>query len=97
MANVRHRRQDRRPVDRTIPKSRLFTWDPSEDFEDQPHGQHTCTDHAHHGEPGTSGQTWPKGEGMLVCTIRADGNGVVTIKSDFNKGKEPNRPVTRTR
>ncbi|XP_042168646.1 Meckel syndrome type 1 protein-like [Oncorhynchus tshawytscha] len=32
MANVRPRRQDRRPVDRTIPKSRLITWEPSEDF-----------------------------------------------------------------
>ncbi|XP_031674727.1 Meckel syndrome type 1 protein-like [Oncorhynchus kisutch] len=28
MANVRHRRQDRRPVDSTIPKSRLITWEP---------------------------------------------------------------------
>ncbi|XP_064820932.1 tectonic-like complex member MKS1 [Oncorhynchus masou masou] len=32
MVNVRHRRQDRRLVDRTIPKSRLITWEPSEDF-----------------------------------------------------------------
>ncbi|XP_052313763.1 tectonic-like complex member MKS1 isoform X2 [Oncorhynchus keta] len=32
MANVRHRRQDRRPVDSTIPKSRLITWEPLEDF-----------------------------------------------------------------
>lgn len=33
----------------------------------------------------------------LLCTIRADGNGVITIKPDFNKGKEPYRQVTRTR
>uniref|UniRef100_A0A4W5LSE5 Uncharacterized protein n=2 Tax=Hucho hucho TaxID=62062 RepID=A0A4W5LSE5_9TELE len=32
MVNVRHRRQDRGPVDSTIPKSRLITREPSEDF-----------------------------------------------------------------
>uniref|UniRef100_A0A8C8DED2 MKS transition zone complex subunit 1 n=1 Tax=Oncorhynchus tshawytscha TaxID=74940 RepID=A0A8C8DED2_ONCTS len=52
MANVRHRRQDRRPV---------------------------------------LGQ---KEKECLLCTIRADGNGVVTIKPDFNKAKEPYRVET---
>uniref|UniRef100_A0A8C7KQJ7 MKS transition zone complex subunit 1 n=1 Tax=Oncorhynchus kisutch TaxID=8019 RepID=A0A8C7KQJ7_ONCKI len=76
MANVRHRRQDRRPVDSTIPKSRLITWEPSEDFVK------------------TSIEKWHFIIECLLCTIRADGNGVVTIKPDFNKAKEPYRQVT---
>ncbi|XP_029548449.1 Meckel syndrome type 1 protein-like [Salmo trutta] len=43
MANVRHRRQDRQPVDSTFPKSRLIYLGALGGLcEDQPRGQHTC-------------------------------------------------------
>uniref|UniRef100_A0A4W5JF67 Uncharacterized protein n=1 Tax=Hucho hucho TaxID=62062 RepID=A0A4W5JF67_9TELE len=60
MANVRHRRQDRRPVDSTIPKSRLITREPSEDFVKTSHVVNTPV-HTMHimgdlGPPGKLGQ-----------------------------------------
>ncbi|XP_042182835.1 Meckel syndrome type 1 protein-like isoform X1 [Oncorhynchus tshawytscha] len=88
MANVRHRRQDRHPVDRTIPKSRLITWDPSEDFVKTSHMVNTPVQTIHiMGNLGPAGKLGQKEKECLLCTIRADGNGVVTIKPDFNKGK----------
>ncbi|CAB1352390.1 unnamed protein product [Coregonus sp. 'balchen'] len=92
MANVRHRRQDRRPVDSTIPKSRLITWEPSEDFVKTSHVVNTPVQTMHiMGDLGPPGKLGQKEKECLLCTIRADGNGVVTIKPDFNKGKEPYR------
>ncbi|KAG9351905.1 hypothetical protein JZ751_023156 [Albula glossodonta] len=32
MANIRHRRQERHPVEGTVPKARPVTWEPSEEF-----------------------------------------------------------------
>uniref|UniRef100_A0AAZ3S7P6 Meckel syndrome type 1 protein n=1 Tax=Oncorhynchus tshawytscha TaxID=74940 RepID=A0AAZ3S7P6_ONCTS len=95
MANVRHRRQDRRPVDSTIPKSRLITWEPSEDFVKTSHVVNTPVQTMHiMGDLGPPGKLGQKEKECLLCTIRADGNGVVTIKPDFNKAKEPYRQVT---
>ncbi|KAK6322510.1 hypothetical protein J4Q44_G00073020 [Coregonus suidteri] len=95
MANVRHRRQDRRPVDSTIPKSRLITWEPSEDFVKTSHVVNTPVQTMHiMGDLGPPGKLGQKEKECLLCTIRADGNGVVTIKPDFNKGKEPYRVET---
>uniref|UniRef100_A0A8C7KLY8 MKS transition zone complex subunit 1 n=1 Tax=Oncorhynchus kisutch TaxID=8019 RepID=A0A8C7KLY8_ONCKI len=93
MANVRHRRQDRRPV--TIPKSRLITWEPSEDFVKTSHVVNTPVQTMHiMGDLGPPGKLGQKEKECLLCTIRADGNGVVTIKPDFNKAKEPYRVET---
>uniref|UniRef100_A0A8C7W842 MKS transition zone complex subunit 1 n=1 Tax=Oncorhynchus mykiss TaxID=8022 RepID=A0A8C7W842_ONCMY len=95
MANVRHRRQDRRPVDSTIPKSRLITWEPSEDFVKTSHMVNTPVQTMHiMGDLGPPGKLGQKEKECLLCMIRADGNGVVTIKPDFNKGKEPYRVET---
>ncbi|XP_042182820.1 Meckel syndrome type 1 protein isoform X1 [Oncorhynchus tshawytscha] len=95
MANVRHRRQDRRPVDSTIPKSRLITWEPSEDFVKTSHVVNTPVQTMHiMGDLGPPGKLGQKEKECLLCTIRADGNGVVTIKPDFNKAKEPYRVET---
>ncbi|KAJ7996971.1 hypothetical protein DPEC_G00224060 [Dallia pectoralis] len=95
MANVRHRRQDRRPVDSSVPKSRLITWEPSEDFVRTSHVVNTPLLTMHiMGDLGPQGKLGQKDKECLLCTIRADGNGVVTIKPDFNKGKEPYRVET---
>ncbi|XP_029546706.1 tectonic-like complex member MKS1 isoform X3 [Salmo trutta] len=95
MANVRHRRQDRQPVDSTFPKSRLITWEPSEDFVKTSHVVNTPVQTMHiMGDMGPLGKLGQKEKECLLCTIRADGNGVITIKPDFNKGKEPYRVET---
>eukprot|EP00063_Salmo_salar_P071746 XP_014046581.1 PREDICTED: Meckel syndrome type 1 protein homolog [Salmo salar] len=60
MANVRHLRQDRQPVDSTFPKSRLITWEPSEDFVKTSHVVNTPVQTMHImgdlGPPGKLGQ-----------------------------------------
>lgn len=92
MANVRHRRQDRRPVDTSIPKSKIITWEPTEEFVKTSHVVSTPMQTMHiMGDLGPLGKLGEKSKECLLCTIRADGNGVVTIKPDFNKGKEPYR------
>ncbi|XP_029546746.1 Meckel syndrome type 1 protein-like isoform X1 [Salmo trutta] len=86
MANVRHRRQDRQPVDSTFPKSRLITWEPSEDFVKTSHVVNTPVQTMHiMGDLGPPGKLGQKEKECLLCTIRADGYGVITIKPDFNK------------
>ncbi|KAL0994504.1 hypothetical protein UPYG_G00123120 [Umbra pygmaea] len=95
MANVRHRRQDRRPADSSLSKSRLITWEPSGDFVKTSHVINTPVQTMHiMGDLGPPGKLGQKEKECLLCTIRADGNGVVTIKPDFNKGKEPYRVET---
>uniref|UniRef100_A0AAZ3NQ73 Uncharacterized protein n=1 Tax=Oncorhynchus tshawytscha TaxID=74940 RepID=A0AAZ3NQ73_ONCTS len=74
--------------------SRLITWDPSEDFVKTSHMVNTPVQTIHiMGNLGPAGKLGQKEKECLLCTIRADGNGVVTIKPDFNKGKVPYRPV----
>ncbi|XP_046899099.1 Meckel syndrome type 1 protein isoform X1 [Hypomesus transpacificus] len=91
MANVRHRRQDRRPVDSSISKSKMITWEPSEEFVKTSHVVNTPFQTMHiMADLGPPGKLAQESE-CLLCTIRADSNGVVTIKPDFNKGKEPYR------
>ncbi|XP_029546757.1 Meckel syndrome type 1 protein isoform X5 [Salmo trutta] len=86
MANVRHRRQDRQPVDSTFPKSRLITWEPSEDFVKTSHVVNTPVQTMHiMGDLGPPGKLGQKEKECLLCTIRADGYGVITTKPDFNK------------
>ncbi|XP_055731183.1 tectonic-like complex member MKS1 isoform X3 [Salvelinus fontinalis] len=62
MANVRHRRHDKRPVDSTVPKSRLITWEPSEDFMKTSHVVNTPVQTMHiMGDLGPPGKTWALG------------------------------------
>uniref|UniRef100_A0A4W5JU79 Uncharacterized protein n=1 Tax=Hucho hucho TaxID=62062 RepID=A0A4W5JU79_9TELE len=106
MVNVRHRRQDRGPVDSTIPKSRLITREPSEDFVKTSHVVNTPV-HTMHimGDLGPPGNLCIYYTALYVITLKyipiqelkTDGNEVVTIKPDFNKGKEPYRPVETKR
>ncbi|XP_055770411.1 uncharacterized protein LOC129846488 [Salvelinus fontinalis] len=86
MANVRHRRHDRHPVDGTFPKFRLITWEPSGDFMKTSHVVNTPVQTMHiMGDLGPPGKLGQNEKECLLCTIRADGNGVITIKPDFNK------------
>ncbi|XP_029546710.1 tectonic-like complex member MKS1 isoform X7 [Salmo trutta] len=81
--------------DSTFPKSRLISWEPSEDFVKTSHVVNTPVQTMHiMGDLGPPGKLGQKEKECLLCTIRADGNGVITIKPDFNKGKEPYRVET---
>ncbi|XP_041656747.1 Meckel syndrome type 1 protein isoform X2 [Cheilinus undulatus] len=95
MASVRHRRQERRTMDSSIPKSKIITWEPSEEFVRDSHvvnnSMQTMHIMADLGPPGRLGQQ--EGE-CLLMTIKTDGSGTVIVKPDFNKGKEPYRIVT---
>ncbi|KTG46735.1 hypothetical protein cypCar_00010488 [Cyprinus carpio] len=88
MANVRHRRQERRPVESVVPKSRLITWEPSEEFIKNSHIINTPVQTMHiMGDLGPSGKLGLKENEYILCTIKADGNGVITIKPDFNNNR----------
>ncbi|KAJ4920077.1 hypothetical protein JOQ06_022462 [Pogonophryne albipinna] len=95
MASVRNRRQERRTLDSSIPKSKIVIWEPTEEFVKNSHvvnnamqTMHIMADLA---PPGRLGQ---KENEYLLLTIKTDGSGTVILKPDFNKGKEPYRIVT---
>ncbi|XP_055056892.2 tectonic-like complex member MKS1 [Misgurnus anguillicaudatus] len=88
MASVRHRRQERRPVDSSVPKSRLIMWEPSEEFIKNSHTINTPVQSMYiMGDLGPSGKLGLKENEYVLCTIRADSNGVITIKPDFNNNR----------
>ncbi|XP_059207638.1 Meckel syndrome type 1 protein isoform X2 [Centropristis striata] len=96
MASLRHRRQERRTMDSSIPKSKIVNWEPTEEFLKNSHlvnnAMQTMHIMANLGPPG--GLDKQDNEYLLV-TIKTDGNGIVTVKPDFNKGKEPYRITTK--
>nr|XP_057942989.1 Meckel syndrome type 1 protein isoform X1 [Doryrhamphus excisus] len=95
MASVRHRRQDRRTMDSSFPKSKIINWEPSEDFMRSSHEMNSVMQTMHImadlGPPGKLGQ---KENECLLFTVKTDGNGTIIVKPDFNKGKEPYRITT---
>ncbi|GAA6232066.1 Meckel syndrome type 1 protein isoform X1 [Lates japonicus] len=95
MASVRHRRQDRRTMDCSIPKSRIINWEPTEEFVKNSHVVNNAMQTMHiMGDLGPSGRLGQKENESLLVTIKTDGTGTVIVKPDFNKGKEPYRIVT---
>ncbi|XP_076017365.1 tectonic-like complex member MKS1 [Genypterus blacodes] len=95
MASVRHRRQERRTVDCSISKSKLINWEPTEEFVKSSHVINNAMQTMYiMGDLGPPGKLGRKENECLLLTIRTDGNGVVIVKPDFNKGKEPYRIVT---
>ncbi|XP_060768942.1 Meckel syndrome type 1 protein isoform X2 [Neoarius graeffei] len=95
MANVRHRRQDRRPADANIPKARLVVWEPSREFMKSSHIVNTPTQIMHiMADLGPAGKLGLKENEYVLCTIKADSNGVLTVKPDFNNGRGPYRLET---
>ncbi|KAF3840662.1 hypothetical protein F7725_006524 [Dissostichus mawsoni] len=98
MASVRNRRQERRTLDSSIPKSKIVIWEPTEEFVKNSHvvnnamqTMHIMADLA---PPGRLGQ---KENEYLLLTIKTDGSGTVIVKPDFNKGKEPYRQDCNSR
>uniref|UniRef100_A0A671WIC5 MKS transition zone complex subunit 1 n=2 Tax=Sparus aurata TaxID=8175 RepID=A0A671WIC5_SPAAU len=95
MANVRHRRQDRRTMDCSVPTSKIINWEPTEEFVKSNHVLTTTMQTMHiMGDLNPSGRLGQKENECLLVTIKADGTGTVIVKPDFNKGKEPYRIVT---
>ncbi|XP_070839950.1 tectonic-like complex member MKS1 isoform X1 [Chaetodon trifascialis] len=95
MASVRHRRQDRRTMDCSIPKTKIINWEPTEEFVKSSHVVNSTMQTMHiMGDLSPPGRLGRKENECLLVTIKTDGCGTVIIKPDFNKGKEPYRIVT---
>ncbi|CAB1450753.1 unnamed protein product [Pleuronectes platessa] len=95
MATIRHRWQNRRTKDSSIPKSKIINWEPSEEFVKNSHVVSKAMQTMHiMGDLGPPGRLGHKENEYLLCTIKTDGSGTVVIKPDFNKGREPYRIVT---
>ncbi|XP_066551522.1 tectonic-like complex member MKS1 isoform X2 [Amia ocellicauda] len=85
MASVRRRRQERRAVEGSLPKSRLITWEPSEEFVKNNHVINTPVQTMHiMGDLGPYGMLGHKDNEVMLCTVRVDSNGVITVQPDFN-------------
>ncbi|KAL7838575.1 hypothetical protein AOLI_G00269790 [Acnodon oligacanthus] len=95
MANIRHRRQERRPVDTSVPKTRLVVWEPSKEFMKNSHIVNTPMQTMHiMADLGPVGKLGLKENEYVLCTVRADSNGVITLKPDFNNQRGPYRLET---
>ncbi|XP_051258115.1 Meckel syndrome type 1 protein isoform X2 [Dicentrarchus labrax] len=95
MASVRHRRQDRRTTDCSIPKSKIVNWEPTEEFVKSSHVVNSTMQTMHiMGDLSPPGRLGQKENECLLVTIKTDGSGTVIVKPDFNQGKEPYRIVT---
>ncbi|KAF7648746.1 hypothetical protein LDENG_00152350 [Lucifuga dentata] len=82
-------RQDRRTVDCSVPTAKMITWEPtSRMLNNNTQTMHVMAD------LGPTAKLGQKENECLLLTIRTDGNGIITVKPDFNKGKEPYRIVT---
>ncbi|XP_042298774.1 Meckel syndrome type 1 protein isoform X2 [Sceloporus undulatus] len=92
MANVRRRRQERRPMEGTGLKSRIITWEPSEEFIKNNHVLNTPVQTMYiMGDLGPSGKLGCREYEHVLCTIKVDSNGVITVKPDFTGTKGPYR------
>ncbi|XP_057239541.1 tectonic-like complex member MKS1 isoform X2 [Malurus melanocephalus] len=88
MANVRRRRQDRRPAEASSLKSKIITWEPSEEFIKNNHVINTPVQTMYiMGDLGPYGKLGQREYENVLCTIKVDGNGVITVKPDFNGSK----------
>ncbi|RVE64298.1 hypothetical protein OJAV_G00144160 [Oryzias javanicus] len=94
MASVRNRRQERRTMDSSIPKTRIINWEPTEEFVRSSRVVNNAMQTMHiMGDLSPPGRLGQKENECLLITIKTDGNGTVIVKPDFNKGKEPYRIV----
>uniref|UniRef100_A0A8C3Y407 MKS transition zone complex subunit 1 n=1 Tax=Catharus ustulatus TaxID=91951 RepID=A0A8C3Y407_CATUS len=88
MANVRRRRQDRRPVEASSLKSKIITWEPSEEFIKNNHVINTPVQTMYiMGDLGPYGKLGHREYENVLCTIKVDSNGVITVKPDFSGTK----------
>ncbi|KAJ6655713.1 hypothetical protein lerEdw1_004766 [Lerista edwardsae] len=92
MANVRRRRQERKPMEGSTLKSRIVTWEPSEEFIKNNHVINTPVQTMYiMGDLGPHGRLGSREHERVLCTIKVDSNGVLTIKPDFTGTKGPYR------
>ncbi|XP_012300923.2 tectonic-like complex member MKS1 isoform X1 [Aotus nancymaae] len=95
MANVRRRRQDRREMVGSILKSRIVTWEPSEEFVRNNHVINTPLQTMHiMADLGPCKNLGYKKYEHVLCTLKVDSNGVITVKPDFTGLKGPYRIET---
>ncbi|XP_037019643.2 tectonic-like complex member MKS1 isoform X2 [Artibeus jamaicensis] len=95
MANVRRRRQDRRGMEGGILKSRIVTWEPSEEFIRSNHVINTPLQTMYiMADLGPYGKLGYKNYEHVLCTLKVDSNGVITVKPDFTGLKGPYRIET---
>uniref|UniRef100_A0A674JNY6 MKS transition zone complex subunit 1 n=1 Tax=Terrapene triunguis TaxID=2587831 RepID=A0A674JNY6_9SAUR len=88
MANLRRRRQDRRPTEGSVLKSRVITWKPSEEFIKNNHVINTPVQTMYiMGDLGPYGTLGHREYEHVLCTVKVDGNGVITVKPDFTGTK----------
>ncbi|KAM6907184.1 tectonic-like complex member MKS1 [Xenentodon cancila] len=98
MASVRNRRQERRTMDSSVPKSRIINWEPTEEFVKSSHVVNNAMQTMHiMGDLGPPGRLGQKENECLLVTIKTDGNGTVIVKPDFNNGREAHRILTKSR
>ncbi|KAM4046809.1 tectonic-like complex member MKS1 [Anomaloglossus baeobatrachus] len=91
MANVRRRRQDKK-ADGVGVRNRLVTWKPSEEFVKMNHIINTPVQTMYiMADLGSSGKLGLKENEHVLCTIRVDNNGVITLKPDVTGTKGPYR------
>uniref|UniRef100_A0A3P8VI02 MKS transition zone complex subunit 1 n=1 Tax=Cynoglossus semilaevis TaxID=244447 RepID=A0A3P8VI02_CYNSE len=96
MASIKHRRQDRRTMDSTIPKSKIINWEPTDDFVKNSRVVNNAMQTMHiMGDLGPPGRLGVKENEYLLLTIKTDGSGTVIVKPDFNTDKGPYRIVTK--
>ncbi|KAH0500315.1 Meckel syndrome type 1 protein-like protein [Microtus ochrogaster] len=95
MANVRRRRQDRRGTEGSKLKSRIITWEPSEDFIRNSHAINTPLQTMYiMADLGPYGKLGYKAYEHILCILKVDSNGVITVKPDFTGIKGPYRIET---
>uniref|UniRef100_A0A8C0GZ44 MKS transition zone complex subunit 1 n=1 Tax=Chelonoidis abingdonii TaxID=106734 RepID=A0A8C0GZ44_CHEAB len=88
MANLRRRRQDLRPTEGSVLKSRIITWKPSEEFIKNNHVINTPVQTMYiMGDLGPYGMLGHREYERVLCTVKVDGNGVITVKPDFTSTK----------
>uniref|UniRef100_A0A8C8E1S8 MKS transition zone complex subunit 1 n=1 Tax=Oryzias sinensis TaxID=183150 RepID=A0A8C8E1S8_9TELE len=89
MATVKNRRQERRTMDSSIPKTRIINWEPTEEFVRTSRVVNNAMQTMHiMGDLGPPGRLGQKENECLLITIKTDGHGTIVVKPDFNKGRE---------
>ncbi|KAJ1184994.1 hypothetical protein NDU88_001790 [Pleurodeles waltl] len=95
MANVRRRRQERKPMDGGGFKSRIITWNPSEEFIKNNHVINTPVQTMYiMADLSPYGKVGHRENEQVLCTIKIDSNGVITMKPDMTGTNGPYRIET---
>ncbi|KAM4795091.1 tectonic-like complex member MKS1 [Rhinophrynus dorsalis] len=92
MANIRRRRQEKKQLDGAGMRNRLVTWKPSDEFIKNGHIINTPVQTMYiMADLGPVGKLGCREHEHVLCTIRVDTNGVITLKPDVTGIKGPYR------